>query len=225
MSDYYQQTGLRRIFGKKEIDTIMKRLRGQPLKQTERNYMYRSIRPKLLSVEFLYRKGIAGKLEKNMKRSENTILYNLHHYGSPMLTMKKIKEKEIMPIEELIREILLHHPKARYIEAIPGLMTRNEVNTYKLLEIAINYNLQNKIGYLAETAEMISRKDKYNGLLGYLRKNKSSREEFLAGEKDKDYKDFLKKTSPQRMRKWRLYGRFFDEDFKDGNKERSAQMA
>jgi len=46
-------------------------------------------------------------------------------------------------------------------------------------------------------------------LLSYLSENKDLEIAFLA---EGDY-DFLMKTSPKRIRKWRLLGRFFDEDF------------
>ena len=51
-----------RIFGKVEINTIIKKMEGKKLKQTEKNYLYRSIRPKLMAASMLAESGILKEI-------------------------------------------------------------------------------------------------------------------------------------------------------------------
>jgi len=85
----------------------------------------------------------------------------------------------------------------------------NKINKLKLLELASVYGIKNKIGYLIETAMMIKEIDYLKDLIAYLKSNKDNEESFLV---EGDY-EFLSKESPERVRKWNLLGRFFDEDF------------
>ena len=197
-----------KIFGKVEIATIIRKLEGKKLKQTEKNYLYRSIRPKLIAASLLEESGILKEINKSKKDDVDMIEYNLALYGYLMFWLKKIKSEKI-GIEELIAKILVKHPNARYIEAIPIIIIKNKVDKFKILEIAIRHGLKNKIGYLIETAMMLKPLAYLNDILSYLEKNKDEEELFLV---EGDY-DFLSRTSPKRVKKWNLLGRFFDEDF------------
>ena len=126
-----------------------------------------------------------------------------------MFSIRKKKTRKI-PIEELIINILIKHPQARFIEAIPIILIKNKIDKFRLLELASNYGIKNKIGYLLETALMIKPKPHLKDLLDYLKKNKEQEQSFLV-EGDLD---FLIKASPKRIRNWNLLGRFFDEDFR-----------
>ena len=197
-----------KILGKVEIETIIKKMEGRTLKQTERNYLYRSIRPKLVAASILAQENILNEINKDNKEDASTIEYNLSHYGYEMISPKKKKGK-IMPIEELIVKILVKFPTARYIEAIPILIIKNRIDKFKLLELSSNYGIKNKIGYLLETAMMIKPMDYLKDLLSYFYLNKDDEISFLV---EGDY-EFLSRESPSRVRKWKLLGRFFDEDF------------
>ncbi|MFH1585884.1 MAG: hypothetical protein ABIB79_03895, partial [archaeon] len=111
---------------------------------------------------------------------------------------------------ELIAKILIKHPEPRFIEGIPLLFLKNRINKFKLLEAATRYGIKNKIGYLLETAFLIKKIPYLKELLLYLKENKDREISYLA-EGDED---FLKKTSPLRVKKWNLLGRFFDDDFR-----------
>lgn len=200
---------IRKILGKVEIETIIKKIQGKALRQTERNYLYRSIRPKLIAANILSEENILKEINKDNKEDKSIIEYNLALYGYKMLLLKKRKTKKL-PIEELIARILIKHPKARFIEAIPILMIKNPINKFKLLELAAKYGIRNKIGYLLETALIIRQMPYLKDLLSYLKKSKDSEMSFL---QEGDL-NFLAKTSPKRIKKWNLLGRFFDEDFK-----------
>ena len=109
----------------------------------------------------------------------------------------------------MIVKILVKFPKARFIEAIPIIIIKNHIGKFRLLELASNYGIKNKIGYLLETAMMIKPMNYLKELLSYLDSNKDEEISFLV---EGDY-EFLSRESPARVRKWKLLGRFFDEDF------------
>jgi len=182
-------------------------MEGKKLKQTERNYLYRSIRPKLIAANILTAENILKEINKSKKEDDSVIEHNLSHYGYELILLKKKKGK-IIPIEELIIKIIMK-PKARFIEAIPILIIKNRINKLKLLELTSIYGVKNKIGYLLETAMMIKEIGYLKELTSYLEENKDKEESFLI---EGDY-EFLSKESPKRVRKWNLLGRFFDEDF------------
>lgn len=199
---------VRKILGKVEIETIMRKMEGKKLKQVERNYLYRSIRPKLIAANILHQGNILQDINKGAKEDESLIEYNLSEYGYGIISLRKGRRKKI-PLEELIADILIKCPRARFIEAIPLLFIINKVNKFRLLDLASAYGVKNKIGYLLETAFMLKPVPYLRDLLSYLKGNMDQDVSILCGS---DY-DFLSKTSPSRIRKWNLLGRLFDEDF------------
>lgn len=208
---------LRKILGEVEINTLMKRLEGKPLKQTERNYLSRSIRPKLLAAKFLTEEKIFLKIHRPNKSIEKLIIFNLSRFGYDFITTSKIKRQKCLDIEELISIIITNKPKPRFIEAIPIILLKNQIDKFKLAELAIKYQIINQIGYLIETAMIIAEKLKIkhelNELYSYLKNNLMEDIAYLGEETSNTYKEFLQKTSPKRISKWNLLGRYFDEDF------------
>lgn len=210
------EESIRRILGKVEIETIMKRLKGERLSQTERNYLSRSVRPKLIAARLLSE----GKLLEKIQRKENIrelIIYNLDNYGYELISPRRIKKHNKIPIEELVCLILTRMQNARFIEGIPIILLKNKINKYKLIELATKYNIRNKIGFLLETAMIIALKLKleipeFDGMISYLKVNEEA-DTNLGEYKDELYQEFLGKTTPIRLKKWNLFGRFFDEDF------------
>lgn len=200
---------MKRIFGRVEIATMLKKIRGQKLKQTEKNYLYRSIRPKLAAALRISQSGIPAAIQQPKKGDSALIEYNLAQYGIPFFPIKQKKAKKL-GLEKLIVSILTYSPHARYIEAIPLLLAKNPADPLMLLELAIENGVKNKLGYLIETSQMLKRREEYGRILSYLEQTKGQTTDFLV-EGDQD---FLLKTTPPRVRKWNLLGRFFDEDFK-----------
>lgn len=205
------------IFGKVEIETIIKRIRGKKLKQTERNYLSRSIRPKLIAAKLLTEENILKKIQRPDRSLDNKIMYNLSKYGYELVSPKKIKKQNKIPLSELIATIIIKVQKPRFIEAIPILLLTNKIDKFKLAEIAYKYGIYNEMGYLLETAKILDKKiiikKGLDDLLTYLENNKTKEIRYLGEEKDPLYREFLLKTSPKRIRKWNLLGRFFDKDF------------
>ncbi len=200
---------LRTLFGKKEIEAMMKKQQGQKLKQIEKNYLSRSVRPKLRVIYLLAQTHLLQDLAVQKRTSEAQVSFQLAAYGYPLLNFKKKIFKK-MPLENLVVEIITCYPRARYIEAIPFLLLKNHFDTWRLLELAVEKQCKNKVGYLVETAYMLGKRDReMKKLLDYLKETKIKEEEFLV-EGDRD---FLQKTSPERVKQWHLLGRFFDTDF------------
>jgi len=214
---YLQDIMLGRIMGRVEVDTIIKRMEGKKLKQVERNYLSRSIRPKLIAAKLLTEQKILEKIRRPDKSLDEKIIYNLSRCGYEIICLREIKKQGKILLEELIAIILTKSPKPRFIEAIPILLLRNNIDKFKLVEIAYRYDVNNQLGYLIEIAMMLAKKFKIkkdiSNLLDYLRKNKEKRIKYLGEERDSAYREFLLKTSPPRIKKWNLLGRFFDDDF------------
>lgn len=222
MNSMRESEPIRRILGEVEIETIIKRIKGKKLTQVERNYLSRSIRPKLIGATILSQENILEKIGRpKIKINRNQILFNLNLYGYDLIIPYKISKQETLEIENLIGNILIYLPEARLIEGIPILLIKNRINAYKLLEIAIKYDLKNQIGYLLQMAFIIGKQfrllNKINylrSLLDYLKEEKDKKISILGQDiKDKEYREFLKKTSPKLIKGWNLLGRFYDKDF------------
>lgn len=158
---------------------------------------------------------IGRKKEKPEPIGRDAIIFNLSHYGYELITTRGIKKKRILPLEELLIQILIRYPEARLIEAIPILMLKNRIDKFELYRKAYDYNLINKMGFLAEIACVLARKKgrKSNDLEELMRALKQKKEEsisYLSALKDKA---FLEKTTPEIMKGWNLRGRFSLKDF------------
>lgn len=215
-----KNTAYERILGRVEIETIIKRINGKKLKQTERNYLSRSIRPKLIAAKLLTEAKILEKINAPDLSLDKKIIFNLSKHGYELILPGKIKKQKKISVEELIALILAKMPVPRFIEAIPILLLKNKVDKFKLVEISCKHGINNQLGYLVEITILIAKKlkmktdfDGFYGLLMYLKNNKNKEVKSLGEEKDKDYQEFLMTSSPKRVRRWYLLGRFFDDDF------------
>ena len=127
------------IFGKVEIDTIIKKIKGERLKQTERNYLSRSIRPKLRSVETISNLNISKPISGRRKQNSDIIIYNLDRNGYELISPYRIKKQPVLETEELIIKILIQFPEPRFIEAIPIIIIKNKIDPYNLFYFAKQY--------------------------------------------------------------------------------------
>lgn len=215
-----ENDAIHRILGKVEIETIIKKINGRKLKQVERNYLSRSIRPKLIGSALLAQQGILQKIQKPNKIKKDFIIFNLSLYGYNLISLHPIPEDKKIPLEYLIGIIISQFPEARFIESIPILLIKNKVDPYLLLEISIKKGIKNQIGYLLDTSFIIAehcklfKKISYlRSLLGYYKENKNKEVQILVYGDDLEYEKFLEKTSPRRIKEWNLLGRYFDKDF------------
>ncbi len=220
LTELRQNENVRRILGNVEIATVIKKINGRKLKQVERNYLSRSIRPKLIGAKLLTQQNILDLIKKTNKIKKSNIIFNLSKFGYDLISNYNFSYKENLKLEDLITIIIADCPESRYIESIPILLLKNKINPLLLLELALKYNIKNQIGYLLETSFIIAKKfriskkiDYLNDLLEYLGLYKQNELIILGYDADNLYKEFLRKTSPIRIKKWNLLGRYFDEDF------------
>ncbi|MFH0700959.1 MAG: hypothetical protein V2A62_00820 [Candidatus Woesearchaeota archaeon] len=206
---------LRKLFGKVEIETILKRIRHQPLSQVERNYLSRSVRPKLRAIQEMFHFNLLKTIDpQREKNSRQEIISSLSHYGYDLISLSKGKTKQRkICLEELIILILRDFPEPRFIEAIPILLIKNKIDSFQLLELCTKYHLKNEIGFLVETALLIHKKEELQELRDYLKKNKDKEKRILGEEQPDKIKEFMVHNTPPRMLSWNLWGRYFDEDF------------
>lgn len=158
---------------------------------------------------------IGRKNEKPDQIDRDAIILSLAHYGYELLTATKIKEKKILPLEELLIQILIRYPEARLIEAIPILMLKNKMDKFELYRKAYDYSLINKMGFLAEIACILARKRgrKSQGLKELLHAFELRKEKPISSFSALKDEAFLEKTTPRIMKKWNLRGRFSLRDF------------
>ncbi|MFC1733349.1 hypothetical protein ACFL6I_23870 [candidate division KSB1 bacterium] len=149
------------------------------------------------------------KERKTPSAARNDILCSLSHYGYELISIKKTKGK-IIPIEDLIIQILLRFPEARFIEAIPTIIIKNRIDKFELYRKAYDYNLINKMGFLLEVSSKL-KKGHMKELLDEFRKQKQDKIQYFTGIKNKS---FLEKNTPKIMREWNLRGLFSMDDFR-----------
>ena len=145
------------------------------------------------------------------KIGRDDILFNLSHYGYDLITRKKMKPRKIIPLNDLIIDILLRFPEARFIEAIPLLIIKNKIDQFELYRKAYDYSLINEMGFLLEISIRLSKKPVLKGLLDELKRQKQDKIRYFTTIKDRD---FLEKNTPAIMRKWNLRGLFSIDDFR-----------
>lgn len=148
--------------------------------------------------------------------NKKRIIYNLSYYNYDLISYEKIKKYNIMPIENLIIEILTRYPEARFIEAIPFLIIKNKIDFFELYRKAYEFKLINKIGFLLKNAFIIAKKkginiDYLKNLLKELKDKKEKQIQYLSSFQED--KEFLEKTTTPLMKEWNLRGRFSTEDF------------
>ena len=158
-----ENEAIQKILGKVEIETIIKKINGTKLKQVERNYLSRSIRPKLIGSALLTQQNILESIQRTHKINRNFIIFNLAKYGYNIIPNypSSFKDKKIK-LEYLISHIISECPEPRFIEAIPILLLKNKINPYLLLEISLKKDIKNQIGYLLETSFIIGNKFNLN---------------------------------------------------------------
>ena len=163
-------------------------------------------------------RNVTKKLELSTIKRE-TIVFNLSHYGYDLITLTRPKKQEILPLEELILQILIRFPETRFIEAIPILMIKNKLDQFELYRAAYDNDLINKLGFLLEASFKIAKNKNQN--ISYLRElfqnlilKKNPTIQRFSNSKDVAY---LKKNTPLEMKKWNLIGLFSFHDFHEAN--------
>jgi transcriptional regulator with XRE-family HTH domain len=83
----------------------------------------------------------------------------LHYWGLKDLSLpRRVLFGETRPFEELVAEAVTADPSPRVLEGIPGLLLRNKVDVAELLASARRYLGINRLGWLADVAQTVSRR-------------------------------------------------------------------
>jgi hypothetical protein len=144
--------------------------------------------------------------------NRESILASLSQYGYDLVRSGIRRTGSIIPLEDLVIEILIRFPEARFIEAIPLLLVKNRLNTFELYRKAYQTGLINQLGFLTEVAISLARKldrekPALQSLLDHLRAAMCKRTSALGRT------DLQAKHTPRGMKRWRLKGHFVLEDF------------
>lgn len=82
---------------------------------------------------------------------EETVVYNLARAGYLMWGVEEERyTREIVPAEDILASIILEHKNARFIQGIPMLLMNPDVNLQNIYNMAIDMNIQNRVGYLLD---------------------------------------------------------------------------
>ena len=147
----------------------------------------------------------------------DAILYSLSHYGYDLILLKKAGKHRILPIVELMMQILIRFPEARFVEAIPALILKNGIDKFELYRQAYDYGLTNKIGFLLEIAFELAKTKNIDirylkDLLQHFKGKKQRTAQYFSIIEDKK---FLQENTPKEMKNWNLMGLFSIKDFKE----------
>jgi len=101
--EFYRDHIIPKGLSPREFDTIMKRLEGKKLSQTERNYLSRSIRPKLAAAKILCELHLEDLINNRSKRYTQGLIQKLAHLDLPI---KEQKYRQSDKIRRLIDKML-----------------------------------------------------------------------------------------------------------------------
>lgn len=151
---------------------------------------------------------------KLRKIGREDIISSLSHYGYDIISLKNIRKQNILSLNDLIIDILIRYPEARFIEAIPTLMIKNRIDYFELYRKAYDYRLVNIIGFLIEISFILAGKRDISYLKPLLDELKKQKEDKIYYLGDIRKRDFLEKRTPNIMKKWNLRGIFSVDDFR-----------
>jgi len=143
------------------------------------------------------------------------------------LTGPSRKKRSFSP-EAVVLGVLRVVPSSRMVECLPGLLSKRDMSYEKLLRLARERGLVNRLGFVVDVAAALAEEDadpaKASGLHALSRKLWSERdkeaEEFLMSEapEDPEFRNWLKKKTPLPGKKWGVYGAYSLERFREAFK-------
>jgi transcriptional regulator with XRE-family HTH domain len=171
----------------------------------------------LLSETTASKTGSLSSLPEN----EEVLAAHLKELGAP-LTGSSNTSRVFSP--EAVVLGALRAPSARTLEVVPGVLCKNDMSHAKLLRLANERGLVNRLGFVVDVAYRLAqesdgrRASELRRLSEQLwpKRNKDA-EEFLMKEmpQDAELKRWLKRKTPQAGKKWHVYGGYSMERFRD----------
>ncbi|MDP6559788.1 MAG: hypothetical protein QF619_06680 [Candidatus Binatia bacterium] len=145
----------------------------------------------------------------------------LRELGVPLMGSSR-KGRSFSP-EAVVLGVLRVIPSARMVECLPGLLFKKERDDEKLLRLAKERGLVNRLGFVVDAAVSLAEGIGDRGKAARLRalskklwnERRKEGEEFLMDEapKDLEFRNWLKKKTPRVGKKWGVYGAYSLERF------------
>ena len=151
---------------------------------------------------------------------------HLKELGAP-LTGPSTKYRSFRP-EAVVLGVLRAVPSSRMVECLPGLLFKRELDHTKLLRLAKQRGLVNRLGFVVDAAATLAEENRDWVKLSRLRALSSKlwterykeAEEFLMREppKDPEFRNWLKRKTPRAGKRWGVYGAYSLERFREAFK-------
>lgn len=143
------------------------------------------------------------------------------------LTGPSRKNRSFSP-EAVVLGVLRAAPSSRMVECLPGLLLKRELDHAKLLRLAKQRGLVNRLGFVVDAAATLAEESRDRAKLSRLRalsdklwtERHKEAEEFLMSEppEDPEFRNWLKKKTPRAGKKWGVYGAYSLERFREAFK-------
>lgn len=159
----------------------------------------------------------------SLPENADNLAAHLKGLGAP-LTGPSRKKRPFSP-EAVVLGVLRMVPSSRMVECLPGLLVRRDMHHDKLLRLAKERGLVNRLGFVVDVAAILaeesgdrqraSRLDALSRKLWNERDEKN--EEFLMNEapEDPEFRNWVKKKSLPPGKKWGVYGAYSLERFRE----------
>lgn len=143
------------------------------------------------------------------------------------LTGPSRKNRSFSP-EAVVLGVLRAVPSSRMVECLPGLLLKRELDHAKLLRLAKQRGLVNRLGFVVDAAATLAEESRDRAKLYRLRglsdklwrERCKEAEEFVMAEppEDPEFRNWLKKKTPRSGKKWGVYGAYSLERFREASK-------
>ncbi len=179
-----------------------------------------------LSELFSGRAMVEAESLSSLPEDEDNLAAHLKELGAPLTGPSK-KSRSFSP-EAVVLGVLRAIPSSRMVECLPGLLVNQDMDYDKLLGLAKERGLVNRLGFVVDVAVTLADENgdrkKASRLRGLSKKLWMERhkeaQEFLIGEapKDSKFRNWLKKKTPRAGKKWGVYGAYSLERFREVSK-------
>ena len=162
----------------------------------------------------------------SLPENGDNLAAHLKGLGAP-LTGTSTKSRSFSP-EAVVLGVLRVVPSSRMVECLPGLLCKRAMNHGKLLRLARERGLVNRLGFVVDVAATLAEesgdkktRDRLRRLAAKLwRERRKGVEEFLVGEapEDPEFRNWAKKKTPPPGKKWGVFGAYSLERFREAFK-------
>jgi len=162
----------------------------------------------------------------SLPEDEDNLAAHLRELGAP-LTGPARKSRSFSP-EATVLGVLRAVPSARMVECLPALLVSNDLDDDKLLRLAKERGLVNRLGFVVDAAVTLAEektdRKKASRLLALAKRlwvgRQRETEEFLMREvpENPEFRTWLKKKTPRAGKKWGVYGAYSLERFREALK-------